>query len=55
MMATILVCLAAILGWLAGRRFEVGRREIEVNRLEAVREKRGRRGTVRLNSMRIRR
>jgi hypothetical protein len=48
--------LAGFLGFLAGRRWEKGGREVDAAIREAIGEKRaGRSGTVRLNTIKIRR
>lgn len=54
----IVLALMGLTAWVSfeiGRRYEVGLREQEAENLEEQRELRGRRGTVRLRPLRIRR
>lgn len=54
---TVALCaLAAYLGWLAGRRWERGRIELEQMERESIAAQRGERsGSIRLSTMQIRR
>lgn len=51
----ILMGISAYVGFEIGRKWELGEREEELERLEEQRERRSARGTVRLRPLRIRR
>lgn len=58
MMLLITLALMGITAWVAfvtGQRWEIGKRERQLETLAEQRERRGRRGTVRLNPITIRR